>query len=369
LSICLGTLALLAISVVSRVDQARAGNSAAPLFLAARSVDDESSPEMRRAIARKAAQRAMLVSNSNLKWKPYRSLQKSETQVAEVEDEPVRKTPKAAHKASKIAATVPPKTKSKSNKNSAGNLRDEILQVRRQVPDDSAGDPFGEIDNAESLPKDDMPADAPTESPSERDSAEPSPINQDEPFPDETLPSPGAETPYTDTPYTPAETSQSTGCGPTDREECDRARDYLKRVTIDKISIDIAVSGTAGDQFPCECELTGTYEQRQWCLSTYTWKASALCHKPLYFEEVGLERYGHSLNPLIQPLWSGAHFFLTIPVLPYLMAMDPPNECQYAYGYYRPGSCAPYIGPPIPWSIRGGLVEAAVIAGGIIIIP
>jgi hypothetical protein len=27
--------------------------------------------------------------------------------------------------------------------------------------------------------------------------------------------------------------------------------------------------------------------------STYPYHASALCHKPLYFEEVQLERYGH----------------------------------------------------------------------------
>ena len=96
-----------------------------------------------------------------------------------------------------------------------------------------------------------------------------------------------------------------------------------------------------GNDFPCECELSGVFIDRNWESTLFTWKASSLCHKPLYFEEVALERYGHSLNPLMQPIFSGVHFFATIPILPYLMGVYPPNECQYVLGYYRPGDCAP----------------------------
>ena len=74
-------------------------------------------------------------------------------------------------------------------------------------------------------------------------------------------------------------------------------------------------------------------------------------------------------GPWLQPFASGAHFFLTIPMLPYKMGLEPPNECIYALGYYRPGSCAPYMLDPIPLSVRATLFEAGVVAGGIYAIP
>ncbi|MEX0818418.1 MAG: hypothetical protein WD070_02460 [Pirellulaceae bacterium] len=121
---------------------------------------------------------------------------------------------------------------------------------------------------------------------------------------------------------------------------------------------------------PTECSLgDDRFEQREWLASTMTWKASGVCHKPLYFEEVQLERYGHSAGPVLQPALSGAHFFLNIATLPYQMGMSPPNECEYALGYYRPGNCAPWLLPPIPLSVRGALMEAGVITGGVFIIP
>ncbi|MBC8350496.1 MAG: hypothetical protein H8E66_00820 [Planctomycetes bacterium] len=121
---------------------------------------------------------------------------------------------------------------------------------------------------------------------------------------------------------------------------------------------------------PTECSLgDDKFEQREWLASTMTWKASGACHKPLYFEEVQLERYGHTAGPVLQPALSGAHFFLNIATLPYQMGMSPPNECEYALGYYRPGSCAPWLLPPIPLSVRGALLEAGAITGGIFAIP
>ncbi|MFO0886177.1 MAG: hypothetical protein U0894_18675 [Pirellulales bacterium] len=108
---------------------------------------------------------------------------------------------------------------------------------------------------------------------------------------------------------------------------------------------------------------------RNWLASTYAWHASALCHKPLYFEEVQAERYGHTHGPFKQPFVSGAHFFVNVATLPYKMAINPPNECQYALGYYRPGSCAPYHIMPVPLSVRAGLVEAGAIVGGIALLP
>ena len=102
---------------------------------------------------------------------------------------------------------------------------------------------------------------------------------------------------------------------------------------------------------------------------TFTWKASSLCYKPLYFEDVQLERYGHYRNPYLQPFVSRARFLLTVPCLPYLMGVDPPNQCVYDLGYYRPGNCAPSMLEPIPISLRGGLLQAGAVVGLAAAIP
>lgn len=123
-------------------------------------------------------------------------------------------------------------------------------------------------------------------------------------------------------------------------------------------------------QFPESCPLPDEiYVRKMPTPITFTWKASNLCYKPLYFEDVQLERYGNTFCPLLQPVLSRARFWLTIPILPYLMGVNPPNECIYDLGYYRPGNCAPYMLNPIPVSLRGGLMEAGVIVGGCYLFP
>ncbi|MGE3778373.1 MAG: SHD1 domain-containing protein [Pirellulaceae bacterium] len=127
---------------------------------------------------------------------------------------------------------------------------------------------------------------------------------------------------------------------------------------------------TAWWSLPTECLLDADdYSHRNWLATTMMWKASALCHKPLYFEDVQLERYGHTSGPITEPFVSAAHFFTSFVTLPYQMGIHPPQECMYSLGYYRPGSCAPWLVPPIPLSIRGGLAQAGAIVGGIYVIP
>ena len=111
------------------------------------------------------------------------------------------------------------------------------------------------------------------------------------------------------------------------------------------------------------------FEVRNWTSITFTWKASGLCHKPLYFEEVQLERYGHSAGPAKQTFLSGAHFFGSIFFLPYKIGLNPPNECQYALGYYRPGNCAPWLLHAVPLNSRAARMQLGAITGGIGIIP
>ncbi|MCM2371647.1 hypothetical protein [Aporhodopirellula aestuarii] len=121
---------------------------------------------------------------------------------------------------------------------------------------------------------------------------------------------------------------------------------------------------------PTECLIEQVaYTPRQWTPTTMTYTASNLCHKPLYFEEVNLERYGHTAGPLAQPIISSAHFFLNIAVLPYKMGVHSPHECQYALGYYRPGNCAPWIIPPVPLSVKGAWYQAAAVTGTALLVP
>ena len=108
--------------------------------------------------------------------------------------------------------------------------------------------------------------------------------------------------------------------------------------------------------------------QRNWAPQTVSWHATSLCHKPLYFENVQLERYGHSRGPFMQPIHSTFHFFRSLAFLSYNRAINPANECQYALGYYRPGSCAPWLIDPIPFS-RQGIIRQATSTIGLSFIP
>ena len=139
----------------------------------------------------------------------------------------------------------------------------------------------------------------------------------------------------------------------------------LKR--IQEITYDITAKK---GRYPRECGIaTTSFQPRCWAPLTFNWKASGLCHKPLYFEGVHVERYGHSWGPYLQPVVSGAHFFLSVPLLPYQMGLYPPGECIYSLGYYRPGNCAPYMLDPLPISVRASLVQAGVWTGLAAAIP
>ncbi|XZE32712.1 hypothetical protein SH501x_003468 [Pirellulaceae bacterium SH501] len=121
---------------------------------------------------------------------------------------------------------------------------------------------------------------------------------------------------------------------------------------------------------PVTCSLNDTsLDPRDFIATTMTWKASGACHKPLYFEEVQLERYGHEWGPWAQPAISSLTFFKNVAVLPYKMGIHPMNECQYSLGYYRPGSCAPWTVGPVPISLRGAAVQAAAVTGAVFALP
>ena len=102
-------------------------------------------------------------------------------------------------------------------------------------------------------------------------------------------------------------------------------------------------------------------ESRPWIVTSKCYEAPAFCHRPLYFEEVNLERYGHHFH-CVQPLVSAAHFYGRVPFLPYLATVSKPWECEYPLGKYRPGSCSPYEHQLVPLRADAALVQAGVMA-------
>ncbi|TWU05303.1 hypothetical protein CA54_59910 [Symmachiella macrocystis] len=80
---------------------------------------------------------------------------------------------------------------------------------------------------------------------------------------------------------------------------------------------------------------------RLWGLMNYQWEAPAFCYNPLYFEEVNAERYGNTFG-CWQPWVSAGHFYASIGLLPLKMLIEPPHDCEYYLGHYRPGRCVPF---------------------------
>jgi len=110
-------------------------------------------------------------------------------------------------------------------------------------------------------------------------------------------------------------------------------------------------------------------DYRPWMTYEYSWIASGLAHKPLYFEDVNLERYGNSACPTLQPALSATRFVATIPLLPYLMTVDRPCECVYTLGYCRPGSKSANLFYYPPARLDAAAVQAAAVTGAVFFIP
>lgn len=113
----------------------------------------------------------------------------------------------------------------------------------------------------------------------------------------------------------------------------------------------------------------GVYQNRQMPTRNVHWAASDLHHSPLYFEDPGLERYGHTRNKWIQPFVSSGRFVGQTVGLPYQMAMDPPWTSRSPLGWYRPGECAPRLKYRIPVNGKGSAAEIITIVGLLLLIP
>jgi hypothetical protein len=80
----------------------------------------------------------------------------------------------------------------------------------------------------------------------------------------------------------------------------------------------------------------------EWMQQNYAWAAPTFPHKPLYFEQPNLERYGRGSQRCLQPLYSGAHFFGSVFLMPYKVLTQHPEERVYGLGNNRPGDFVPY---------------------------
>ncbi len=100
------------------------------------------------------------------------------------------------------------------------------------------------------------------------------------------------------------------------------------------------------------------------------WAAPRFHHRPLYFEQPNLERYGHYVHgQAAQSALSAAHFFATIPCLPYKLGVQHRLSPDYTLGRYRPGNCNPHqLGIP-PLSARGLAQQGLVVTGLVFLIP
>lgn len=114
---------------------------------------------------------------------------------------------------------------------------------------------------------------------------------------------------------------------------------------------------------------SGYERSANWSPLSYQFAAANTFSHPRYFEDRMLERHGHERFPYLQPMISGAKFFGTFPMLPYLMTVSPPADIEYQLGYFRPGTAVyPYIQRP-PYQRDAAIVQGSAIAKGIIAIP
>jgi len=82
------------------------------------------------------------------------------------------------------------------------------------------------------------------------------------------------------------------------------------------------------------------FHRAEWHTSVYAWAPPEFFYRPLYFDDVPLERYGHSVYPRLQPAVSTVKYFGDVLLLPYRMVIDAPHQWVSPLGYDRPGSDA-----------------------------
>lgn len=113
----------------------------------------------------------------------------------------------------------------------------------------------------------------------------------------------------------------------------------------------------------------GIYEQQVGPKMVLQWEPTNLWYYPLYFQDTGLERYGHTHKPWVQPFVSTGKFFGQVVTLPYRMTLDPPTCPQYSLGYYQPGEWAPKKKYQLPFNEEAAATQFLWMTGFFLLIP
>ncbi len=137
---------------------------------------------------------------------------------------------------------------------------------------------------------------------------------------------------------------------------------------------DRPVTGPAANVFGSSAAISSSALQSRFQPACFDWAAPGFYHQPLYFEEVNLERYGNYVGcsycgDCAQSVISTAHFFGTVPFMPYKIGADPCCERQYTLGYSRPGNCNPCQLEYPEKSCHGAVYQGLATAGVIWFIP
>ncbi|MFO0876951.1 MAG: hypothetical protein U0840_06225 [Gemmataceae bacterium] len=91
------------------------------------------------------------------------------------------------------------------------------------------------------------------------------------------------------------------------------------------------------------------------------------CYGRLLFQDINAERYGWDLG-FIQPVVSTGKFFFDLATLPMHMGIDPCGvDCNV--GYCLPGDPVPFMLYPPEVTVRGSMVELAVVVALVAIFP
>ncbi len=114
---------------------------------------------------------------------------------------------------------------------------------------------------------------------------------------------------------------------------------------------------------------SGKERNEDWRWSLCYWSAANTFSNPRYFEDRMLERHGQECVACLQPLASGARFFGTVPMLPYLWTISIPWDREYSLGHYPAGEAVPIMMQRPPYENGAAVVEAGAAAALIIGIP
>jgi hypothetical protein len=107
---------------------------------------------------------------------------------------------------------------------------------------------------------------------------------------------------------------------------------------------------------------------RGWNGLSYAWNNTGVCHAPLYFQDLNLERYGYHYG-CAQTFVSSVKFVADTALFTYKLVAEPPCDCVYTLGYDRPGNCVPYRCYRLPWRTDAAMVLTGVGVGLFFLAP